>query len=393
MELGGEDGAGLVHHALVAAVVQVDKVLLELAGQGGGVHSVTVVLAGDVALTSGQVESGDVVGTVSVLELDGAGTDGKSKKLVAEADTHDGDGGGLHQAAQVVDGVLAMSRVTRSVGDEDTVKVGGDLLDGVVVGEDGDGGTTADEAAEDVLLDTAVDQGDVVLGTRGLDNEGSLGADALDQVDLARVDEALVLVGIVLVTNGDPGEGRTLLTEEGDDGTGVDTRDGGDALTSAPVTQALDGSPVAVLLSDVGDDDTGALDVGRLKVLEELVLVKLVGGDAVVADEGLGEDQNLAAVGGVGHGLGVSHERGGEDSLAGDVGVCSEGSAREDWTILLCMVSPPLIHSDVSVDRRRLRTRMVKVASRFATGAVARVWLKGILRPLLPVACLERNRV
>lgn len=207
VELRGEDGTGLVDHALVAAVVEVDEVLLEVGGQGAGVNGVTVVLAGDVALAGGEVEGRDVVRAVTVLELDGASTDGKGKELVAKADTHNRDGRLLHQRGEVVDSLLAMGRVTGAVGDEDTVVVLGDLLDGVVVGENSDGGAAAGKAAKDVLLNTAVDEGNVEGSTGSLNEEGSLGANTLDEVDLARVDEALVLVGVVLVTNGDPGKG------------------------------------------------------------------------------------------------------------------------------------------------------------------------------------------
>ena len=334
VELGREDGASLVDHALVAPIVEVDEVLLEVAGEGLGVDGITVVLAGDVALAGGQVEGGDVVGAVSVLELDGAGTDGEGEELVAEADAHDGDLGGVHEAGEVVRGLLAVDRVAGAVGDEDTVKVGGDLVDGVVVGEDGDGGTSADEAAKDVLLDTAVDQGNVELGAGGLDNEGGLGANPLDEVDLARVEEGLILIGVVLLTDGDPGERRTLLSEVSDDGTGVNAGDGGHTLTGAPLAQALDCSPVAVLLGDVGDDDTGALNVGGLEVLEKVVVVSFVRRHTVVADQGLGEDQNLASVGGIGHGLGIADQGGGEDGFAGYVVVGAEGLAMEDGTIL-----------------------------------------------------------
>lgn len=83
VELGGEDGAGLVKHALVGTVVEVDEVLLELTRESAGIDGVTVVLAGDVAEASGQVESGNVVGSVTILELDGASADSKSQKLVA----------------------------------------------------------------------------------------------------------------------------------------------------------------------------------------------------------------------------------------------------------------------------------------------------------------------
>lgn len=334
VELGRKDGAGLVHHTLVGAVVEVDKVLLEVAGQGAGVDGITVVLAGNMALTGGQVERRNVVGTVTILELDGLGTNGKSQKLVAKANTHDGNGGGLHQAGKVVDSLLAMGRVTGAVGNKDTVEVVGNLVDGVVVGENGDGSTAADQAAENVLLHTAVDKSNVELGVGVSNDERSLGAHTLDKVDLARVDKTLVLIGIVLVTNGNSGKGGTLLAEVGDDSTSVDARDGGNTLASTPLAQALDGSPMAVLLSNIGNNHTSALDMGRLEILEKTELIALVRGHTVVADQGLGEDQDLATVRGVGHGLGVAHERGGEDSFARDVGVGTEGLALEHGTIL-----------------------------------------------------------
>lgn len=293
-----------------------------------------MVLAGDVALASSQVEGRDIVGSVAILELDGASSNSQSKKLVTKADTHDGDGRGLHQTSKVVNSLLAMSWVTGAVGDEYTIKVLGNLVDGVVVREDGDGGTSANQAAQDVLLNTAVDKSDVQGGTGALDNEGSLGGDSLDKVDLAGINEALVLVGIVLVTNRDPSKGRTLLSEVGDDGTSVNTRDGGDTLAGAPLTEALDGSPMAVVQGHIGDDDTGTLDVGRLEVLEKVVLVTLVRGHTVVANQGLCKDQDLASVGGIRHGLRVSHKGGGEDGLARDVGVGTESLASEDGTIL-----------------------------------------------------------
>jgi hypothetical protein len=46
------------------------------------------------------------------------------------------------------------------------------------------------------------------------------------------------------------------------------------------------------------------------------------------------EDEDLATVGGVGHGLGVAHERGGEDGFTGDVGLGSEGLAFENRAVL-----------------------------------------------------------
>jgi hypothetical protein len=323
-----------VEHTLVGSVVEVDEVLLEVAGKGAGIDGVSVVLAGDVAQASGQVESGNVVSSVTVLELDGASTDSKSQKLVAETNTHDRNVGGFHQTGEIVDSSLAMSRVTGTVGDEDTIEVLRDLVDGVVIGEDCDGSTSADQATKDVLLDTAVDQSNVERGTGGLNNEGSLGGDTLDQVDLAGVNETLILVGIVLFSNGDPSQGRALLSEVGDNGAGINARNGGNSLTGAPLAETLDGSPMAVVDSDIGDNDTSTLNVGGLEVLEKIILVSDSGGNAIVANQGLGEDEDLASVGGVRHGLGVANKRGGEDSLTRDVGVGAESLALENRTIL-----------------------------------------------------------
>ena len=57
---------------------------------------------------------------------------------------------------------------------------------------------------------------------------------------------------------------------------------------------------MAVFCGEVGDDDARGLDVGRLEIAQQAVLVARVGGHAVVADERLREDEDLAPVGGVG---------------------------------------------------------------------------------------------
>jgi hypothetical protein len=333
MELGAEDGARLVNHTLVAGVVQVDEVWLPVRGQSGCIHGVTVVLAGDVAATSSQVESRDVVGTVTVLQLDGASASSQSKELVTQADTEDGDLRGLHQAAEVVGGVLAMGRVTGAVGDENTVKVVSDLVDGVVEGEDGNASTAADEAAQNVLLDSTIENSDVTLRVRCAHVEGRLGADLANKVNLFRIGESLILIGVVLLTNGDTSKGRTLLTEVRDDGTSVNARDGRHTLTGAPFAETLNGSPVRVLFSNVSHDDTSRLEVGRLEVLEKTVRVLLSRRNTVVTNQRLGENQDLTTIGGISQGFRVSNQRGGEDGLSGNVGAGTEGLSVEDRTI------------------------------------------------------------
>lgn len=333
VELGAEDGTRLVDHALVARVVQVGEVRLPVVRQGRHVDSIAVVLAGDVAATSAHVQSRDVVSPVTVLELDGASASSQSQQLVTQANTKDGHLRRLHQAAQVVGGGLAVSRVTGTVGDEDTIEVVSHLVDGEVKGEHGHAGTAVDQAAQDVLLDTTIDDSHVTLGVTTAHMEGSLGADLANKVNLLRVGEGLILIGIVLFTDGDAGQRGSLLTQIGDDGASVNARNGGDALASAPFPKALDGSPVAVPFGHVGHDHTGSLQVGRLKVLEQAMLVLFERRHTVVPNERLGEDQDLTPVGRVGQGLGVTHERGGENSLPRDVGAGSKGLTVEDRTI------------------------------------------------------------
>jgi hypothetical protein len=334
MELSAEDGAGVVNQALVGLVVEVREVLAPLGGERGGIDRVPVVLGCDVAATGAEVESRNIVRAVAVLQLDGLCACGQGDELVAHADAHDGDLGGFEELAQVVDGVGAVGWVAGPVGDEDAVKVVGDLVDGVVVGEAGNAGAAGDEAAEDVLLDAAVDQGDVHVAEGGADVEGGLGGDAADQVDGLRVDEGLVLVRVVLLADGDAGERGPLLAEVGDHLASVDAGDGGDSLAGAPLGERLDGGPVAVLQGVVLDNDTRGLDVGGLEVAEQTVLVTGSGGYTVVTDQRLGEDKDLATVGGVGHGLGISDERGGEDGFTRDVGLGTKGLSGEDGAVL-----------------------------------------------------------
>jgi hypothetical protein len=207
----------------VTAVVEVDEIFLVFVWQSSGINRVAVVLTRDVALAGCQVQSWDVVGSISVFELDGAGTGCEGEELVAEAYTHDWDLGGLHQPAQVVDGLLAVGWVTWAVRDEHAVEVMGDLMDGEVVGEYGDTRTTSNQASENVLFDTAIDDCYVHISIGGIDVERRLSADLLDQVNLLGVNECFILIGIVLFSDRYSCQGRTLLSQECDNGTGIDT--------------------------------------------------------------------------------------------------------------------------------------------------------------------------
>lgn len=215
---------------------------------------------------------------------------------MAETDTHDRDLGGLHQLGKRVNGLGAVSWIAGSVGDEDTVKVMSNLVDWVVIREDGHTGSTANETSENVLFHSAVDDGNVGSAVCSTNVKGRLGADLTNKVDLLRVDEGFVLVGIILFTDSDSSERRSLFTEIGDNLTGINARDGRDTLSDAPLAQTLDSSPVAVLESGICNDDADSLKTRGFEVLEKTILVTFGRRDAIVADKRLGKDKDLATV-------------------------------------------------------------------------------------------------
>lgn len=255
-----------------------------------------MVLAGDVTFARGKVQGRNVVSPVTVLELDGSSTGSKSQELVAQADPHDGDLGCFHQLSKMVHRVLAVGWVTGTVGDEDTVKVVSNLVDRVVEGEGGHAGATTDEAAQDVLLDTAVDDRNVGGRRRGADVKRCLGADFADEIDLFGINEGFVLILVVFFSNSDSGQTGTLLPQIGDDGSSVHSSDGGHTLPGTPLTQAFHRSPVGIFLCNIRNNHSHSLDVRALEILQKSILVPGVRGDPVVTNEGLGENQNLASV-------------------------------------------------------------------------------------------------
>lgn len=126
--------------------------------------------------------------------------------------------------------------------------------------------------------------------------EGRLGGNTTDKVDSLGVDIGLVLISVVFLTDGNAGQRRTLFPEVCHNLTGVDARDGGNTLASAPFSKRLNSGPVAVLHGVVLDDNARGLNVGRLEVSEQAMLIAGGRGDTVVADQRLSEDEDLATV-------------------------------------------------------------------------------------------------
>ncbi|KAH0294696.1 carbamoyl-phosphate synth, partial [Aureobasidium sp. EXF-3399] len=157
VELDTEVGAVDVSDTLVGAVVGVDEEFGPVLGEGARVDSVTVVLRCDVTLARNQVCGRDVVASVTVLHLDRLGTGGAGEQLVSQTDTEDGNSGLADVGLNVLDSLLHQCRVTRTVGDEETiVLLASQGREVVVPGDDLDLYTTLDEASKLVVLETDV---------------------------------------------------------------------------------------------------------------------------------------------------------------------------------------------------------------------------------------------
>lgn len=96
-----------------------------------------------------------------------------------------------------------MGWVTRSVGDENAIKMVSNLVNWIVVWERCHAGTATDQASKDVFLDTAIDNGDVEIAIGRTDMEGRLGANFVNQIDLLRIDKSFVLICVIFLTNSD----------------------------------------------------------------------------------------------------------------------------------------------------------------------------------------------
>src|ERR1700733_225569 len=163
-----------------------------------------MILTGDVASSGRQIQCWNVVRTIAVFEFECTRACSQCEQLMPQTDTHNRDLGRLHQLLQVVDRLLAMGRVTGPIGNKKSIKVMGDLVNGVIERKCCDTCTSIDETAEDVLFDTTVDDSDVCGWVGCADMERGFGANFADKVDLFWVDKSLILISVIFLSDGDP---------------------------------------------------------------------------------------------------------------------------------------------------------------------------------------------
>ncbi len=272
-----------------------------------GRDGVVVVLAGDLDPAGGLVAHGVVAAVVAEAQLVGVAAEREPEDLVPETDPEHRRS--TYQSTYRIDGSGHCGGITRTVGQEDTIRLTSeDVLRGRRRRNDFDATTHAEKMLQDGALDAEVVGDDaerrvVTAGDVGL-GRGD-GGDEVDAVGAARALDRVTHRGLV---GAERTRERALVAQVAGEAAGVDAADPGHAVTHQQVVEAPLRAPVAVVRREVAHHDTCA---------ERTVALGVVVVDAVVADVRVGEGDDLPGVRGIGHDLLVAGECGVEHQFAG----------------------------------------------------------------------------
>ena len=346
--LDAEERERLVAQAFERLVVEVDVGELDLVGVDGvGIDGEVVVVGGDFDFAGGVVANGMVAAVMAELELVGFAAEGESAELVAQADAEDGHA--AHHVADGADGVVDGLGVAGAVGEEDAVGLEGeDVSGGGFGGDDGDAAVFAAKHAQDVLLyaevvgdnverrfDLVVRRQERVAGLEArvglVEVIGRLGGDDLGEVGAVHLADGAGAgnegLRIRNVGRHDAAH-HAVGAKVADQGAGIDLGEDGNGVALHVLIGDLLGAPVGADGGELADDEAFNVRPGSL-------VIGAVG--AVIADLGIGEDDDLAGVGGVGS----------------DFLVTGKGSIKNNLALAFAGVSVALALKDAPVFERK----------------------------------------
>src|SRR5271166_2735133 len=286
-----------------------------------------------------------VAAVVPELQLVGLAAQRDSDQLMAEADAEDGDL--AHHAADVLLCVGHRLGIAGAVGEEDTVGLHGQHIFGAGgCGNDGHATRFANQAAKDVLLDAVVVGHHAVLGCaifHAHDLGRLVGAHAfVPLIDTGRGDllgqVSAVHLGYrarlgdqlfgVKLKGGYDTTHHAMGAEMTHESAGVDFGKHGDFVALEVLLCDLLRAPVGANAGELADNQALDIRSGRLIV---------VGVGAVVADLGVGENYDLAGVGGIG-----------EDFL-----IAGDGSIKNDFAVTFAFGAEAFAAEDSTVFQRK----------------------------------------
>ena len=290
MELYREERLAFVADAFAGAVVEVYEIGFPFGIERGGVHGVTVVLRRDDGTVRTDHQRRLVMAAVSVFQFEGGRSGGDRQQLVAQADAEDRLAE-RNRLFDVGDRGPALLRVSGAVRQHHPVVF---ELREIVVPRYADHRRVAvAQAADDVVLATAVDQYDpvptVTVSLR------LFRADLRDEIFAVRIDELLRL-GRSFYEH--LAEHHAAFADDLGDLPRIDAANGRNVVVGEPFAEAFDRVPMAVLERVVGDDQTPDVDTVRFEESEHPVFFGKLR-NAVIAHQRVGNHQNLAAVRGI----------------------------------------------------------------------------------------------
>src|SRR4051812_41887095 len=316
-QLGGPE-VGLPAHRLVGG----DGLL-----PSGAEDREAVVLRGDLDAAGLEVLDRVVRAAMAERELEGLQPHRPAQQLVAEADPE--GRAPADEAAQRLDDVVQRRRVAGAVGQEDRVGLAGQQLVGAGrAGMQLDARAALQEVAHDRALDAGVDGHDaraVVVGAEELRlARGDLARQVEADHRLLALDE-LARLALAHRAGEDAAAHGAAVAQVPHERARVHAGEAGHAAVGEPVQPPALGARRVLAVDRRAHDHPARVDGVGLHGLAA---------DPVVADVRVGEDDDLAAVAGVGDRLLVARHRGVEDDLAGHRTAGRAGVAVEAAAVL-----------------------------------------------------------
>ena len=278
-----------------------------VSGQGVGIDGEAVVLAGDDDFAAVQVLHGVVCAVVAEVHFQGFCTDGEADELVSQADAEDGFAA-CHQFLYGFDGVGTRLGVAGAVGQEYAVRIERQhLFRAGLGGDDGQAAAALGEHTQDVGFYAEI-VSDNVERLFGRGNEtfaqrpfafgpfvgfcaGNFFCQIFADHAAERGDEFLRFFNRGVRAGQNRAALCAFFTQQGGQAAGVDVGDGDGFVAHQIVMQAFGGAEVAVQERQVADNQACGINAAAFFIFN-------VG--AGIADVGVGEGNDLFAVGRVG---------------------------------------------------------------------------------------------
>ena len=322
MELHGGDGQRAVSEAFVGSVVEVRHRRFEIARKRMRVDGVSVIVRRDQHVARDQILDRLIAATVTVRELVGARTARERKQLMAETDAEQRLAS--DQIAQRDDRLVQVGRIAGPRRDEDRVGIAFEqFFFGGVVRHDRHLTAERGQFAQDRAFDAAVDQRDARTAARAFDVALArrYAGDQSRGCRRAHEDRKLFFrPRDRRVADGERRPDRAVFAQRDGDRARVGAGHRGHVLLIQPSGQAFLAQIVRRMVRDLFDDGAGH---ARARILRGNAR------DAVVADQGIGEREELSGIGRIGQGFFVAGHSGVEDRFTEREALRSEAVAVE----------------------------------------------------------------